>query len=478
MLFSSLIFLFLFLPITIGLYLMIPKIGKNTVLILASLLFYAWGGVSYLLILVLSILLNHAIAIGINKCTDSRRKRWLTAGVILNVLILATFKYLDFAIENVNGLLHLIQVKVELNEPGIKLPIGISFFTFQQMSMLWDVYRNEKREKLSLTDTALYVAFFPQLIAGPIVRYHDIIDQIRDRVPDAALFRSGVQRFVLGLFRKVVIANTCAELADPIFAMNTQELNPVLAWFGLSVFAIQLYFDFAGYSDMAIGLGRMFGFRILENFNFPYISRSVQEFWRRWHISLSNWFKDYVYIPLGGNRLGISRTYVNLFAVFLLTGFWHGATWNFVLWGLIHGIFLVVERLGWKSVLNRLPGAVSWAYAIGVWVVSLAFFRIRNFSDSLEYLSAMFGMNESISDLNPIDLMNPEYVVVLLIAVISSSKLVHNFKTWIQLQFSKMSETFQLLFEVAKAIGLVAVFVFCIMLINAGSFDPFIYFRF
>lgn len=478
MLFSSLIFLFLFLPITIGLYLIAPKIGKNTVLLLASLLFYAWGGVSYLLVLIVSILLNHAIAIGINKGTDKKRKRWLASGVILNVLILATFKYLDFAIENVNGLLQLFQIRFELTEPGIKLPIGISFFTFQQMSMLWDVYRNEKREKLSLSDTALYVAFFPQLIAGPIVRYHDIIGQIRDRVPDAGLFRSGVQRFILGLFRKVVIANTCAELVDRIMSMNTVELNPALAWFGLSLFAIQLYFDFAGYSDMAIGLGRMFGFRILENFNFPYISKSVQEFWRRWHISLSNWFKDYVYIPLGGNRLGVSRTYVNLFAVFLLTGFWHGATWNFVLWGLIHGIFLVVERLGWKSVLDRLPGFVSWAYTIGVWVVSLAFFRIRNFSDSLDYLSAMFGMNESISDVSPFDLLNLEYGVVLAIALISSSKLLHYLKSWIQRQTAMMSESLQLLFEMAKASGLVAVFVFCIMLINAGSFDPFIYFRF
>jgi len=310
------------------------------------------------------------------------------------------------------------------------LPLAISFFTFQQMSLLWDVFRDPETKKPKFLNTALYISFFPQLIAGPIVRYNDIIYQIRNRVESVELFSSGIRRFILGLFKKIVFANTCAAIADSIMNNNVADISTSLAWLGIIAYAFQIYFDFSGYSDMAIGLGRMFGFKILENFNFPYISKSIKEFWRRWHISLSSWFRDYVYIPIGGNRIGVSRTYFNLLIVFLLTGFWHGATWSFVFWGVFHGLFLIIERLGFDKLLNKLPGVFSWAYTMLVVLIGWVFFRIENISDSFLYVGKLFGVGDK-GTLNSIDFLNNERIVILILAAISSSTLLLKFKDYL-----------------------------------------------
>jgi alginate O-acetyltransferase complex protein AlgI len=336
-----------------------PPRVRNGILLLFSFLFYAWGGVSYSIILVISVLTNFIFVRQIAK-SGKFKKRWLQAGIVFNIVLLGLFKYLDFLIENINFISNIsTDTPVMIGSLGIVLPLGISFFTFQQMSMLWDVYRDEPEELPRFGQTALYISFFPQLIAGPIVRYHDIIDQIRNRSEKLDLFVSGIRKFIIGLFKKMVIANTCAAIADSIFIQDVEMISIGMTWLAAVAYAFQIYFDFSGYSDMAIGLGRMFGFRILENFNFPYIARSIQDFWRRWHISLSTWFRDYLYIPLGGNRGGRLRTYVNLFIVFFLTGLWHGATWSFVFWGLFHGLFLVIERLGFAKILKRLPAPIS-----------------------------------------------------------------------------------------------------------------------
>jgi len=312
MLFSSMVFIFVFLPAILLAYYLAPKKIRNLLLLIFSIVFYAWGGISYTLVLIISILFNYLFVSQLAK-EKSHKRRWLAIGLTFNISLLFVFKYLDFFIDNFNeiGIFFIHDFKL-LPDANIVLPLGISFFTFQQMSLLWDVYRNPDAKKLRFINTALYISLFPQLIAGPIVRYNDIIDQIRSRVETLKLINSGVQRFILGLFKKIVFANTCGSIADSIMDNDISDISTPLAWLGIISYAFQIYFDFSGYSDMAIGLGRMFGFRILENFNFPYISRSIKEFWRRWHISLSSWFRDYVYFPLGGNRKGPYRTYFNL----------------------------------------------------------------------------------------------------------------------------------------------------------------------
>ncbi len=422
MLFSSLLFLFVFLPTVLVSNLLAAKHLRNALLIVFSLFFYAWGGVTDSLILLGSILLNHLIATCINGGKGMSRKRWLQVGIVANTLIILSFKYLGFITENLNLLFDTLHLDVRVSPIHVRLPLGISFFTFQQMSMLWDIYRNEERGKLKLSETALYVSLFPQLIAGPIVRYHDIIDQIRSRSLSLDLFNSGIQRFIIGLFKKVIIANTCAILADQIMDSPASELSTQTAWLGIVAYAFQIYFDFSGYSDMAIGIGRMLGFRLLENFNFPYISRSIQEFWRRWHMSLSSWFKDYVYIPLGGNRGSVGRTYLNLLIVFFLTGLWHGATWSFIFWGLFHGAFLVLERLGGKALLDKLPRPLAWSYTLLVVLVGWVFFRIEDFGEASNYVALMFGSGSNVAS-NALHLLDKEKLWVLLLAMVFSTTL-------------------------------------------------------
>src|SRR5215471_8104535 len=344
MVFSSPIFLFLFLPITLAVYFVLPKRARNTWLFAASLVFYGWGEPKFLAVMLASIICNFLLAQWIEKQGNrDRARRVLTLAVAINIGLLAFFKYTDFVVENLNTGLVDLGVR-PLTVPSIALPIGISFFTFHALSYVIDVYRGDARALRNPIDMGLYISLFSQLIAGPIIRYHDIAAQLRERWVTRSMFARGVSRFITGLGKKVLIANTLAVPVDLIFTIPSDQLTGGLAWLGVICYALQIYFDFSGYSDMAIGLGLMFGFRFLEKFNYPYISQSITEFWRRWHISLSNWFRDYLYIPLGGNRRGRLRGYFNLVIVFLLCGLWHGASWPFVLWGTWHGLFLVAER--------------------------------------------------------------------------------------------------------------------------------------
>jgi len=470
MLFTSLVFLFVFLPVLLFLYYIAPVKIRNSILILFSLLFYAWGGVSYTIILLASIGINY---IFVNRLNTARKhkKSWLYAGLIFNISLLVAFKYLRFFFEQYNLWLEWKGDSIAgIALPEYLLPLGISFFTFQQMSLLWDVYRKKNQIQLRLADTALYISFFPQLIAGPIVRYNDIIDQINDRHSTASLFESGVYRFVLGLFRKVVIANGCAAITDGIIDQNTSELTTSVAWLALVSYAFQIYFDFSGYSDMAIGLGRMFGFNIPENFNFPYLATSVRDFWHRWHISLTNWFRDYVYIPLGGNRKGNYRTYFNLLLVFLLTGFWHGASWSFVVWGLFHGLFLTIERLGFGNILQNLPVFFRWAYTMSVVLLAWVFFRVESLTDALAFIERLFVPNDN-SEIGFIHVLDRQKIVVLLLAVIGCSRLP-------LLLFQKTVILPALFISWSKTLVMIVIFVYIVMSINAGSYNPFIYFRF
>lgn len=466
MLFSSLVFLFYFLPAILLTYYLSPKEWRNYILLIFSILFYAWGSVSYSFVLLISMVLNYVFARRIS--VSKSRKRWLTIGVIFNIALLFSFKYLVFVIENINSFYEVFVDDVVLIKPlKILLPLGISFYTFQQMSMLWDIYRNSEKTKVKFFETALYISFFPQLIAGPIVRYNDIINQIRSRKETISLMNSGIERFIIGLFKKVVIANACGLLVDTILKNDLEMLSTSAAWLGIVAYSLQIYFDFSGYSDMAIGLGRMFGFEILENFNFPYISKSIREFWRRWHISLSSWFRDYVYIPLGGNKVSVKKTYRNLMIVFLLTGFWHGATWSFVFWGAFHGLFIVLERLGFGKFLEKIPGLFSWSYTMLVVSIGWVFFRIEDFYDAIDFVGKLFGIGEG-GDLAAISFLNNENVFILFLATLLSSSLFNKVKILKQRN----------LFVFLKNIGLVLMFLYAIMAINYGSYNPFIYFRF
>lgn len=472
MLFSSLSFLFVFLPAVLLVYYLAPKKAKNIVLLLFSFVFYAWGELIYTLLLFFSILANYIFATKIKKSNNSLP--WLKVGLIFNISIILFFKYLDFFIVNINQFIQLVSFDLKIPIQNISLPLGISFFTFQQMSLLWDVYRQPKENELNLLNTSLYISFFPQLIAGPIVRYKDIINQVRSRYHEIKLFRSGVERFILGLFKKIIIANTCGELADEIMANSAQEINTPIAWLGITAYTIQIYFDFSGYSDMAIGLGRMFGFRIMENFNFPYLSKSIKEFWRRWHISLSTWFRDYVYIPLGGNRKGKYRVFFNLFTVFLLTGFWHGASWSFVFWGVFHGIFLIVERIGFGKVLDKAPSALSWLYTLLTVMVGWVFFRIENINEAFVFVGKLFSFSTE-SQLNWAQYLTIERIAVLSLAALASSTF-----------FQKINESINAInthglltiFSTVRDLVYLSMFFIAVVYINSGSYNPFIYFRF
>lgn len=464
MLFSSLTFLIIFLPIVFVLYSGGRNLWKNSVLMLTSLIFYAWGGVSYSIVLILSILLNFFIGRKVRK----HKKAWLIAGIILNLLVLVTFKYLDFFIENLNLLFH-----SEIPLANIPLPLGISFFTFHGISFLTDIYRSEKEEPIRLDETTLYICFFPQLVAGPIIRYHDIIDQIRSRTITLIGLNQGIQRFILGLFKKVAIANTMGALADQIMNENPGDLSSPAAWLGIIAYTLQIYYDFSGYSDMAIGLGSMLGFRIPENFNYPYIASSIQEFWRRWHISLSTWFRDYVYIPLGGNRKGNIRTYVNLATIFILTGFWHGATWSFVFWGMFHGLFMILERLFLGNLLKKIPAVFGWIYTMLVVIIAWVFFRIESFSVALEYSQLLFSFKkEGITLLENLD---NEQLLVLIIAILFSIPVYPKIFNKIDTSTNKLARGILFL---RMNIIIPILFLYSVMILCGSTYNPFIYFRF
>ncbi len=484
MVFSSLVFLFIFLPITLLFYYLIEVKFRNTLLLLASIVFFAWGGISYTLILIISIATNYIVGLLINKYSKTKYARYFLAlGVIINLGILVVFKYANFIIENLNDIFLTLDLQ-PINYENIVLPIGISFYTFQALSYIIDVYREETKVQKSLTKLALFISLFPQLIAGPIVRYHDINEQLSKRIVNFSKFTTGIERFIIGLGKKVLLANSFALVVDNIFAMDPTNMSAIVAWLGIILYALQIYFDFSGYSDMAIGLGKMFGFDLLENFNFPYIAKSIQEFWRRWHISLSTWFRDYLYIPLGGNRVGKHRVYFNLLIVFLLTGFWHGASWNFIVWGLFHGMFLIIERIGFGKFLEKLWSPLRHIYVIFIVLISWVFFRADDLTYSLAYLKTMFGgskLNSAFWMLN--EYLNNEVNIAIIFGVLGSTTIF----VIIQKYFLKkakylgsgiISKSIPITLEIIAGIGLFSILLLSIMYLASNSYNPFIYFRF
>ncbi|MDO5388977.1 MAG: MBOAT family O-acyltransferase, partial [Clostridia bacterium] len=410
MVFSSLEFIFFFFPIVTVFYMLVKNIRiRNGILIAASILFYAFGEPKAVILMLLSIVFNYGLAMLMEKYAG-HKKIFLISAVIINIGLLFYYKYTGFFLESVNYVF-----KLNINIPVIHLPIGISFFTFQAMSYVIDVYRGETKAQRKLSNIVLYISFFPQLIAGPIVKYHDIEKQIEKREVNFTKYSMGLRRFLFGLFKKVLIANNAGALWSLISNMEFSYMSMATAWLGAVAFSIQIYFDFSGYSDMAIGLGKMFGFEFLENFNYPYISKSIREFWRRWHISLSTWFKEYLYIPLGGNRRGNFRTYINLIIVFFCTGMWHGASWNFVIWGMWHGLFSVIERLGFGKILEKDKSTVlSRIYTLFVVITGFTVFAITDFGELREYIKIMlFNGNGCIVDNNFIFMLKNNIFVLL-----------------------------------------------------------------
>ena len=475
MVFSSPIFLFLFLPLVLGLYLMAGPRLRNSVLLAASLIFYAWGETGYVLVLLFSIAGNYLFGrwIGGRALKSSAAARALAAGVIFNLGLLIFFKYANFLADNLDALLSSLGLPAAVTLSPIHLPIGISFFTFQALSYLIDVYRGVSPAQKSPFKLGLFISMFPQLIAGPIVRYNQIAEELADRDMTLDNWAAGIRRFSLGLGKKVLLANTLGAVADRIFELPADGLTAGLAWLGAVCYALQIYYDFSGYSDMAIGLGRVFGFHFPENFQYPYISQSIREFWRRWHMTLSFWFRDYLYIPLGGSRKGEFRTYLHLLIVFALCGLWHGASWTFLFWGLYHGFFLVLERLGLEAVLNRLPRPLRHAYAVLVIVVGWVFFRAESLTAALYTLRAMFGLGVRAGvGYLPEMYFNQEILGALVVGLVAAAPLLPALST----AAAKLKPRW--LIETAD-LGLT----FSVLLLSAvylanSTYNPFIYFRF
>ena len=509
MAFSSITFLFLFLPLALGAYYLslAPNLAgrrsplgmrfANFSLLLFSLVFYFWGENFLIWIVIASttidyvcgLLISGRLKTGERPALDplSPRTRLqqlgLALSIVSNLAFLGYFKYLNFAIDSVNSLLVALGPAGWIWEQAalVTLPLGISFYTFQSMSYTIDVYRGRVRATRNLLDFACYVTLFPQLVAGPIVRYRDLADQLRHRQPSVSMFARGVERFILGLAKKVIIANTVAIGADNLFALPSEDLTVGLAWLAVVCYTLQIYFDFSGYSDMAIGLGLMLGFRIPENFNYPYVARTVQDFWRRWHISLSTWFRDYLYIPLGGNRGSPARTYFNLLAVFFLCGLWHGASWTFVAWGLYHGLFLSLERHGpLRAKFGGVPAGVAHAYTLIVVMVGWVLFRAETFSQAASMLAAMSGAARGSGAVHSLAAyLRPDLVATVILGVVFSAPAVGRLRGWFvpgaDLVGPAKRRGMAPLLRIAV---LAAMFGLCTLSLASGTHNPFIYFRF
>ena len=471
MVFSSLVFVCIFLPTVLILHSVIPnRKVKNGLLLAASLLFYAYGEPVYILLMLASTLFNYLFAMLLGRY---RKKLLLALTVTVNIGLLGIFKYTGFALTNVNAFLGL-----SLPVPEISLPIGISFFTFQALSYVIDVYRGEVPVQKSYFKLLLYISFFPQLIAGPIVRYADIARQIDERTISVPQIAFGLRRFIAGLGKKVLIANAMGAVADYIFNHGAANLNIVAAWIGAVAYLMQIYYDFSGYSDMAIGLGKMFGFRFKENFDHPYISGTVQEFWRRWHISLSSFFRDYVYIPLGGNRKGKIRTVLNRLIVFFLTGLWHGANWTFIVWGLFHGFFLLLEE--YIPVIRRLPRFLTRIYTLLVVTVGFVIFRADTIGEALLFITQMFrGTDFSAGVMSfTLQALTPYFLFMLLAAVICCGPFAR-LTQWISTLECKQDRTVgENILQGATFVLAFLLLLWCIIRLAGGSYNPFIYFRF
>ena len=476
MVFSSPVFLFLFLPVVLGVYFLLPRGLRNLWLLATSLIFYAWGEPRFVLVMLASIGANYLLALLIARSAGAvRRRAFLALAVAANIGLLVVFKYADFLVANLNAVLEALRF-APLSLPAIALPIGISFFTFQALSYVVDVYRREVPVQRNPLDLGLYIALFPQLIAGPIVRYHDVAQQIVHRVVTREGFAYGIERFVLGLGKKVLIANTLAVQADAIFSIPPDQLTAPVAWFGLACYTLQIYFDFSGYSDMAIGLGYMFGFRFLENFSHPYVAQSITEFWRRWHISLSTWFRDYLYIPLGGNRGSALRTYRNLVLVFFLCGLWHGASWSFVVWGLLHGFLLVVERMGLGHAMTRWPRALRHGWTLLFVMIAWVFFRADSLPHALGFLRAMLGASPATGLEHPFALfVDGPTLLVLGAGIVGSMPVLAALRRRLM---ERPSAAVAVAMGAGEIAALSLILLACSMMLAAGTYNPFIYFRF
>lgn len=500
MVFSSPIFLFLFLPVVLGIHFSMSKPGlRNGVLLLSSIFFYTWGEGVLVLLLGCSILIDYTGGLLLTKAnayrileeggTRTRHQKTVLALCLSgNLALLGFFKYFHFGLDNLNAILSAVGLEALAYHPAfeVTLPLGISFFTFQSMSYSIDVYRGTVAPTRNLLNFASYVTLFPQLVAGPIVRYTEIASELDRRTITLAIFAGGVRRIILGLGKKVLIANNMGFVADQIFALESNSVTTGMAWLATICYTLQIYFDFSGYSDMAIGLGQMLGFHFPENFNYPYISRSIREFWQRWHMTLSRWFRDYLYIPLGGNQKGTVRTFVNLFAVFLLCGLWHGASWIFVIWGLYHGLFLVLERTGLGTFLGRLWAPLRHTYTMLVVMVSWVIFRSEDVPQMLAMLGALIGLGEGTGIMHNVEMyLDNKMIVCLVLGVAGSTpilpglvRLLEQGRLGLSSRGARSGATMEAFTALFGACFIAFVFLCVAAELAAQSYNPFIYFRF
>ncbi|WP_373216497.1 MBOAT family protein [Ruminococcus sp. 5_1_39BFAA] len=472
MVFSSMIFLWIFLPAVLITYFICPQRFRNLLLVLFSLLFYAWGEPKYIILMLISVTINYVSGILLEKYPEGKKLVFITC-VAANLLLLGYFKYFNFAADTWNKILTMFHSTSTFTPKEIALPIGISFYTFQALSYVADVYRGEVKAQKNYLHMLLYISFFPQLIAGPIVKYHDVEQQINFRSITLDKFTCGVRRFCCGLGKKVLLANTFAQVVDDVYSRNLDEVSRKVLWFAALLYMLQIYFDFSGYSDMAIGLGKMFGFDFQENFNYPYTAVSVKDFWRRWHISLSSWFRDYLYIPLGGNRKGRAKTYRNLLTVFFLTGMWHGAGWSFVLWGLYHGAFLILERAFLGKRLERMPAFIGRIYSFIVVFWGWILFRAEDLSTFCTYVKNMFVSHASA-------VVMAGYLDKKMIVCVIAGLFFCGFG---QMLAQRVKEHFQAKkpagsVSIPQIVGCMALFWLSVMALVNDSYNPFIYFRF
>lgn len=468
MLFSSITFLFTFLPIILVLYYLVPKNLKNLLLLLGSLIFYAWGEPVYIILMLLSIIFNYLCGIDIYRKRRNRRaaKFSFIFTIVVNIFILVFFKYESFFLDSLNSLL-----PFHISYRKLDLPIGISFYTFQILSYIIDVYWGNVEVQTNFINFSLYVTMFPQLIAGPIVQYSDIEKQLNNRHHSWNKFGDGVSFFIRGLSKKVLIANTIGAIFVQITNIDIKQLSVLSSWLGCAAYTLQIYFDFSGYSEMAIGLGKMFGFDFPINFNYPYISKSITEFWRRWHISLSSWFRDYVYIPLGGNRVSIPRHICNLLIVWFLTGLWHGASWNFIIWGLYYGILLIVEKYLLYPILDKMPNILKHTCTIILVMIGWVFFFSPTLSSALSYLKAMFGIrSHAFIDKQSLYFLFTN-IFLWIVAILASTPVIQQYydNTISRRVNGKI---------VINCIAYIVLFFLCIAFLVTETYNPFLYFRF
>lgn len=466
MVFSSIVFLYIFLPIMLLIYFIVPNKFKNAVMILASLIFFAWGEIRYIFIMLLLAIMDYICGQKINKYFENKNKKkiFLFIDIGVNLLILFFFKYADFIITNIN---HITNLDIPLL--NIPLPIGVSFNTFQSLSYIIDVYRGTVKCEKSFYNYLAYTTLFPQIIAGPIVRYETVDEELEEKNISIDNFTIGIKRFIIGLGKKVLIANNIGVLWNIIEMGDYSNLTFVLSWFGIIAFALQIYFDFSGYSDMAIGLAKIFGMDFDENFNFPYISKSITEFWRRWHMTLSSWFKDYVYIPLGGNRKGFIKQIRNILIVWFLTGAWHGASWNFILWGLYFGVILILEKLFILKVLEKTGKIFSHIYAIILILIGWVIFAFEDLSKIGTYFNAMFNINNFVNNETLYYVKN--YGLITTIGILCSTLIIKNF-------IEKLNKSDKKRYKILEIIFYMAIFILCTANLVSDSFNPFLYFRF